>query len=130
MITVKDASASKVKGKVENYIVHDGDLLEVVNALRQAGAEAISINGQRIVNKTAITCAGNIIKINDEKVSSPFEIKAIGLTEKLYGAVTMPGECLYWMEKDGVQVDVEKADEITIPKYNGSYNFQYAENVE
>lgn len=130
IITLKDANASTVKGNATDYIVHDGDLLEVVNALKNAGAEAISINDQRIVNSTAITCAGNIIKVNGEKLGSPFVIKAIGLTEKLKGALTMPGGYLEVLEKDGVQVKVEEANNIEIPKYNGVYNFQYAENVE
>jgi uncharacterized protein YlxW (UPF0749 family) len=130
IITLKDATASTVVGNATDYIVHDGDLLEVVNALKNAGAEAISINEQRIVNTTAITCAGNIIKINGEKVGSPFKIKAIGLTEKLNGALTMPGGYLELLEDDGVQVKVEESEDIVIPKYDGIYNFQYAENVE
>ena len=130
IITLKDANAATVKGNATDYIVHDGDLLEVVNALKNAGAEAISINDQRIVNSTAITCAGNIIKVNGEKLGSPFVIKAIGLTEKLKGALTMPGGYLEVLEKDGVQVKVEEANNIEILKYNGVYNFQYAENVE
>ena len=129
IITLKDANSSKVVGNANDYIVHDGDLLEVVNALKNAGAEAISINGQRIINNTAITCAGNITKINGEKVGSPFEIKAIGLTEKLNGALTMPGGYLELLEDDGVQVEVKEAQNIVIPKYNGIYNFEYAENV-
>jgi len=130
IITLKDANSANVIGNASDYIVHDGDLLEVVNALKNAGAEAISINGQRIVNTTAITCAGNITKVNGEKVGSPFEIKAIGLTEKLNGALTMPGGYLELLENDGVQVKVEEVENIVIPKYNGVYNFQYAENVE
>ena len=130
IITLKDANASNVKGNATDYIVHDGDLLEVVNALKNAGAEAISINGQRIVNTTAITCAGNIIKVNGEKIGSPFIIKAIGLTEKLKGALTMPGGYLEILEDDGVQVKVEESDNINIPKYTGIYNFQYAENIQ
>ena len=129
-ITLKDANASNVKGSATLYIVHDGDLLEVVNALKNAGAEAISINDQRIVNSTAITCAGNIIKVNGDKLGSPFVIKAIGLTEKLNGALTMPGGYLELLESDGVQVKVEETSNITIPKYNGIYNFQYAKNIE
>lgn len=62
IITLKDAIASKVVGNATDYIVHDGDLLEVVNALKNAGAEAISINDQRIVNTTAITCARKYYK--------------------------------------------------------------------
>lgn len=73
---------------------------------------------------------GNITKVNGEKVGSPFEIKAIGLTEKLNGALTMPGGYLELLKDDGVQVKVEEAENIVIPKYNGVYNFQYAENVE
>ena len=52
---------------ISSHIVHDGDLRRIVNELKNAGAEAISINGQRIVTTTAITCIGNVIKINDEK---------------------------------------------------------------
>lgn len=62
IITLKDANASKVVGNATDYIVHDGDLLEVVNALKNAGAEAISINDQRIINTTAITCARKYYK--------------------------------------------------------------------
>lgn len=130
IITLKDANSSSVMGNATDYIVHDGDLLEVVNALKNAGAEAISINDQRIVNTTAITCAGNIIKVNGEKQGSPFVIRAIGLTEKLNGALTMPGGYLELLEDDGVQVKIEEESNITIPKYNGIYKFQYAENVE
>ena len=129
IITLKDATADSVLGNATDYIVHDGDLLEVVNALKNAGAEAISINGQRIVNTTAITCAGNIIKINGEKTGSPFVIKAIGLTEKLSGALTMPGGYLELLENDGVQVKLEESQNIIIPKYDGMYKFQYAENL-
>lgn len=70
-------------------IVHNGDLLEVVNALKNAGAEAISINGQRIVPTSSITCVGNVIKVNGQKIGSPFVIKAIGNQELLYGSLIM-----------------------------------------
>ncbi len=130
IITLKDANSNMVSGNASDYIVHDGDLIEVVNALKNAGAEAISINGERIVNTTAITCAGNVTKVNGEKIGSPFQIKAIGLTEKLNGALTMPGGYLELLETDGVQVNVEEAQDIIIPKYNGVYKFEYAKNME
>lgn len=110
--------------------MHDADLMEVVNALKEAGAEAISINGERIVNTTSIICSGNIIQIDGEKVGSPYEIKAIGLVERLNGALTMPGGYLSLMENEGVQVKVVENENIVIPKYDGMYHFQYAENVE
>ena len=66
-------------------IVHDLDVLSVVNELINAGAEAISINEQRWVLTTAISCRGNTIDINGERIGAPFVIKAIGLPEYLAG---------------------------------------------
>ena len=51
-------------GNGNDYVVHDGDLMEVVNELKNAGAEAISINGQRITSITAISCQGTVITVN------------------------------------------------------------------
>lgn len=109
-----------------DYIVHDGDLLLIVNELANAGAEAISINGERIVSTSSISCIGSVIKINDEKVGTPFEIKAIGSKERLYGALTITGRYLDQIEKRGVEVEVSKSDSVIINKYNGIFNFEYA----
>lgn len=113
-------------------IVHDGDLVEVVNALRNAGAEAISINNQRITNRTEISCAGNIITINGEKVGAPFVIKAIGSALRLKTSINIHGGYIYKLEKAYVQVDVKQIDKSTIeiPKYEGTYKYEYARNVE
>ena len=105
-------------------IVHEGDLLQIVNELFNAGADAISINGKRIVNTTAILCDGNIIRINDEIVGVPIEIKAIGYPASLY-ALNRPQGYLSIMKRDGVIVSTEKKDEITIPKYEGVYQYDY-----
>ena len=110
---------------IELYLVHAGDLVEVVNALRNAGAEAISINGQRVINSTSIYCAGNVVVINGEKISSPIEIKAIGSPELLYGSITIPGGYIELLEETGVIVDVKKAENITINKYDGIIDSQY-----
>lgn len=72
-----------------NSITHDYDLRGVVNDLKAAGAEAISINGKRIHMDTAITCEGPIIEINDENVVPPFEILAIGDPDGLQYALSM-----------------------------------------
>ena len=128
IITLKDGDSSILKGDASNYIVHDGDLLEVVNALKNAKAEAISINGQRIVSNTAISCVGNVIKVNGEKIGAPFVIKAIGLPTQLYGSLTMAGGYLDFIKGYGVQVDVQTIEKetINIPKYNGIYKFEHA----
>lgn len=132
VITLKDSDSDVVKLNPSNYIIHDGDLIEVINALKNAGAEAISVNGQRVVSLTAITCVGNVIKINGQKVGSPFVISSIGSTERLYGALTMPGGYLEILQYDGVKVSVERVDKntIVVPKFSGIYKFDFASNVE
>lgn len=110
-------------------IVHDLDVLSVVNELINAGAEAISINDQRWVLTTAISCRGNTIDINGERIGAPFTIKAIGLPEYLSGLERVGGY-LEYMKQDGVGVKLEKSNSITIPKYSGVINFEYIQNVE
>lgn len=132
IITLDDAENPYARLDPSRAVVHDGDLLEVVNALNNAGAEAISINGQRITNATSITCVGNVVKINGEKIGVPYVISAIGLPEKLYGSITMPNSYIEQLEYDGIQVKIEKIekDAIVIPKYDGIYKFEYAQNAE
>ena len=113
-----------------NFIIHDIDLLKVVNELKNAGAEAISINNQRIILTTPIICGGNIININGEKIGSPFEIKAIGSPEALAN-LSRPGGWLSKLEDRGIKVSTpKKSNSITIPKYSGVLNFKYITNKE
>lgn len=109
-------------------LVHDVDILGVVNELKNAGAEAISINEQRIVPTTSISCGGNIIDINGEKIGAPFIIKAIGLPEHLAG-LSRPGGYLEILEAASIGVELKKSNNITIPKYTGVIKYEYAQTV-
>ncbi len=113
---------------ISNLVVHDGDLIQVINGLFNVGAEAISVNNQRIVSTTAIECDGSVIKINGEKVGAPFEIKAIGYPEALSN-LTIPGGYLEKLENRGIIVTLTKEAELKIPKYTGTLKFNYATNV-
>lgn len=120
-ITVADNNEQKDNSSFasinnSNYLVHDGNLVAIINELKIAGAEAISINGKRIVNSTSINCAGNVIQINGEKVGSPFVINAIGDKDLLYGELTKNGGTLYKLKKYGVLTSIKKADSIEIDK--------------
>lgn len=112
------------------YLVHDKDILNIVNELKNAGAEAISINDHRVVTSTYIICGGNIINVNGEKIGSPFVIKAIGLPETLAN-LSRPGGTLNDLEQNRkLKVDLKKSNEITIPKYSGVLKFKYVKNVD
>lgn len=132
IITLDDGEGLFNNGMVTDYIVHDGDILQVVNALKNAGAEAISVNGQRIISNTSITCIGNVVKINNEKVGTPFVISAIGPTSLLYGSLTIPGGYISLLEGAGVKVSIDQVekDTIIIPKYEGVYKYTHATRAE
>ena len=133
VITLKDndtvtSNSISPFDNIEKYLVHAVDLIEVVNALKNAGAEAISINDQRITNYSAIYCAGNVIIVNGQKIGSPLEIKAIGSPELLYGSLNIPGGYIELLEETGVIVDMKKSENLTIKKYDGVITSQYMKN--
>lgn len=110
---------------ISDYLVHEEDLLYIINELFNSGADAISINDQRIVSTTSVLCDGNIIRINGKMVGVPITIKAIGFSKRMEFALTRPGGYLQMMADGGVKVTVQTSDEITIPKYEGIYNYEY-----
>ena len=112
-----------------SLLVHDADVLSVINELKNAGAEAISINEQRLVPTSSISCGGNIIDINGEKVGAPFVIKAIGLPEQL-AALSRQGGYLEILKNASVGVELKKSNSITIPKYTGVIAYKYAQTIE
>ena len=97
-------------------IVHDYDLLQVVNELRAAKAEAIAVYGAggepvRITGYTPIRCVGPTIMINWEQVAAPFTIEAVGNADRMLSAVTMPGGIIDYLKdmgEGGIGVKVEK----------------------
>ena len=128
VITAKDGAPSGATDNMSLFFIHYADLREIVAELWNAGAQAISINDQRIVNSTCIMCAGNIISINNEKVNSPFVIKAIGNQESLYG-IDRPGGYIQYM-KAYTSVDIKKADSVEIPKFEGAISQKYITQVK
>lgn len=123
-ITIKDNTGGNVL-TASSDIIHDSDLRAIVNELKNSGAEAISINGQRIVQSSAITCVGSVIQINGVKVGSPFEIKAIGNQSVLLG-VDRPGSYLDYMKEGSmIPYEIKKSNSVEIPKYNGVLTNKY-----
>lgn len=109
-------------------VVHDIDVRCVINELKSAGAEAISINGQRIVSTSSIMCVGNVIEVNGQRIGTPFEILAIGLPEQLAN-LERPGGYLNTLKRYGIEASLEKSNSITIPKYTGTLTYEYVTNI-
>jgi uncharacterized protein YlxW (UPF0749 family) len=101
-------------------IIHDTDVLKVINELFAAGAEAVSVNDLRVSAGTFVRCAGPTVYMNGERIASPFEIKAIGKSKELFGAMNMPGGVLAEIRQtDPRMVQVESAKMIKVPAYTG-----------
>ena len=129
-IDLQDAQVTDATLNAADQIVHYDDVQWIVNELKNAGAEAIEVNGQRIVNSTSITCEGNIIKINGERVGSPFCIKAIGSKNLLYGGLERAGSYMDYLRERGLVAEIKKVDDITIAKYSGVLSYDYLKEDE
>lgn len=112
------------------YIIHDDDLLRVINELRAAGAEAISINNQRLTALSEIRCAGPTLSVNNVRSSAPFEVYAIGDKKTLANAITMRGGVADTLGVWGIKVEVETSDKIYIPAYKGEFSRNYSSVAE
>ena len=104
---------------ISNYLIHDTDLIMLVNELKNAGAEAISINDERIISTTSITCDGTVVLVNGNKLSSPFTIKAIGSPALILGAIQRTGGLLEELYAYGLVTSVVQESNVTIYKYSG-----------
>lgn len=104
------------------------DLLDLVNELRDAGAEAISINNERIVNISDIVdISTRYIKVNSEYISSPYTVKAIGDKTYLKSALTIKNGYFDLKEKEGYEIKIEDKTNIKINKYSKEINLKYIE---
>ncbi|MDO4282601.1 MAG: DUF881 domain-containing protein [Clostridia bacterium] len=112
-------------GQTSDSLVHDSDVLTVVNELKAAGAEAICVNNQRIISTSAIRCVGPVIQVNYQKVAAPFEIKAIGNSQYLESALTIKNGVADVLKELGVGISITRQDKVDIPKYEGSLKFKY-----
>jgi len=106
-------------------IVHDSDIIQVLNDLRNAGAEAISVNGERIVASNYGYCGGPYINLNGIKIVRPFYINAIGNQDTLYNYLTLEQTQITALKGRGVKVNVAKAGKIKILSYNGILSYKY-----
>ncbi len=124
-------SDSRRRATGEDAIIHDTDVLKVTNELFAAGAEAIDVNGHRVVTSSSFRCVGPVIHVDGVPVASPVVIRAIGDPAALDGGLNLPLGVLALIritDKDMVQV--EQVKEMRIAAYGGSTAFHFARPVE
>lgn len=97
-----------------NSVVHNVDIYEIVNELRNSGAMAIAVNGYRVVGESRITCEGPIIMIDDNSIVPPFKIDAIGDPNALEYTVNSQENKFGNISMRGLLVDYEKFSKKTL----------------
>ena len=122
-ITIKDVTE---EAATDVSSIKADDLLTIVNALKLAGAEAISVNDQRIVNTSDIVYINNsFIKVNQQRILSPYVIKAIGNSAYLESALIGNGGYADELKQLGHDISIQKENRIKINKYEGELDTKY-----
>lgn len=131
ILTMNDSPRNLQAGENPNpLLIHDQDLLIIVNELKASGAEAISINGERLTAMSEIRCAGTMILVNWTKIAPPFEIKAIGNPDMLESGLLIKGGYLESLKFLGIQANIQKVEKLEVPAYSGRTKFSYSKPVQ
>ncbi|MFD9317848.1 DUF881 domain-containing protein [Streptomyces sp. NPDC060053] len=101
-------------------------LLDAIQELRAAGAEAIQVNGVRVVAGTFLTDSGKSVSVDGNKINTPFRFKVIGNPQDLEPALNIPGGVVQTLEKEQATVTVERSDKIVVDALRAAKQPDYA----
>ncbi len=125
-ITIDDGTRPLFAGEnINNVLVHDSDVIRIVNDLKGCGAEAIAVNGQRIIHITSISCSGYTIRINGITYARPFVIQAIGNAERMRSVLNSPVGYGTILKDMGILFKTEKSEDLILPAYGGDVRYKY-----
>ncbi len=131
IVTIDDGVRDLFEGEdINNVLVHDADILIIINDLKKNGAEAISVNGERLIETSSVICSGYTVEINGVRYARPFTIKAIGDGNKMTSSLIGPEGYGTSLKDWGVLFKVELSDEVVIPAYGHGKTNIYAEKVK
>jgi len=129
-VTLNDSNQQLKQGQNPNlYVLHDEDISNVLNELKASGAEALAINGNRLIATSEVRCTGPTILVNKNiRLAPPFKITAIGDPETLESGLMMPGGVVDLLKSWGIQVAIKKMDKVMVPAYKGALPIEYAQS--
>lgn len=126
-VSLADSDLSRSPSEnVNDLVIHSEDVRTVVNALWRAGAEAISLNGQRLVGTSAVVCVGNTLLVNGTVHSPPYVAEAVGADRSRFDAD--PGVKILKRDAIGFRLgfSVESLSVARVPGFDGAVNFSRA----
>lgn len=128
VVTLNDSARTVQIGEDPNaLLVHDVDILNVISELKASGAEAISVNEERIIAMSEVRCAGTTILVNTNKIAPPFIIKAIGDPQMLESGLSIKGGVAQKLKDYGLQLQIQKSDNVEIPAYTGIIKMKFSQ---
>lgn len=131
VVTLNDSKQKTKLGDNQNlYVVHDEDLLRVINELRAARAEAIAINDQRLISRSEIRCVGPTVTVNGKMFGPPFVISAIGDPQLLASALQLRGGVEDTLRYWGIELNIEHVNNVRLPAYSGLVTTDFAKPVQ
>jgi uncharacterized protein YlxW (UPF0749 family) len=136
-VTLDDAPKSEIDQaeadhsvSADQLVVHQQDIQAVVNALWLGGADAITVQGQRIISTTGIKCIGNTVVLHGVPYSPPYRIEAIGSTTELVGSLDNSAYVAAYqtfVERYHLGWSLETSDDLAMPAYQGTPDLHYAQ---
>lgn len=131
-IHISDSQQELQEGEDPNSkIVHDQDILHILNDLKIGGAEALSINGQRISSISEVKCNGPTITINERTYGQPFIIAAIGNQEDLIEVIKDPESYVHLLKTVyGIQIEVSAHEDLVLPGYVRPIELKYMKGAK
>jgi uncharacterized protein YlxW (UPF0749 family) len=106
-------------------------LLDLVQELRDAGAEAIAVNGRRVGGSTAFSARGKAVTLDGQEVAQPYEVLAIGDPATLEVGLKIPGGAIDTLDAlDGTKVGVERRSDVRVPALDHPPAFKAAHPLE
>jgi uncharacterized protein YlxW (UPF0749 family) len=125
------ALGEKVQSDLQSvFLVHDFDLLQIANELWAAGAEAVSLNGQRLVGGSPIRCVGPTTQVNGVPITAPYQFIALGDPDTLANSLNLPGGVLDRLRSVKYRIKLEKKPSLVVPAVSTAKKFQHARPVE
>ena len=124
ILTIADGkNAANDKEQVVTY----NDLIMAINELKYAGAEAISLNDERVVNNSFVANISEYMVMNDNRISGPYTIKVIGDSKNLESVINIKGGIKDYLESYNKQISYTVENEVYINKYNGNIEINFGE---
>lgn len=126
-VTLDDSSLDEApSGNVNDLVVHSQDVQAVVNALWRAGAEAVSINEQRLVGTSAVLCVGNTLLLNGTVHSPPYVVHAIGASKDRFEVDSLVRRLRDDAKEFGLRFAIDRESSLDVPGYTGATTANYA----